>query len=346
MSLLSRPATADPRRPVGTQTPAMRELRLLTWLPIVGAAALLGLSLGAPTLAAEIAVPLAVVGALVGIPHGAVDHLVPLWWGNDQSSQRVGPRRSTTSRLVLFAAAYTACAGAALTALLLAPTPMLVAFLLLSAVHFGLGEVVTSAERAGRPVTRTPGERLVAGAHGAVVVGLLFWSRPETTDPYLRTLSPWLADAATRSRGVGLLLVAATVTMGLVVLLRARRRLEAAELALLAGLFSTAPPLAAFGIYFGLWHSLRHTGRLLDLARRRLAAPGWRPAVVLLGRAGLWPSTVAFAAVAALWFARDLASLQAEIAVLLALTFPHSAVVWALDRRGEHLSAVLRPAQR
>ena len=342
MSLLSRPATADPRRPVGTQTPAMRELRLLTWLPIVGAAALLGLSLGAPTLAAGIAVPLAVVGALVGIPHGAVDHLVPLWWGNDQSSQRVGPRRSTTSRLVLFAAAYTACAGAALTALLLAPTPMLVAFLLLSAVHFGLGEVVTSAERAGRPVTHASGERLVAGAHGVVVVGLLFWSRPETTDPYLRTLSPWLADAATRSRGVGLLLVAATVTMGLVVLLHAGRRLEAVELALLAGLFSIAPPLAAFGIYFGLWHSLRHSGRLLDLARRRLRAadgpaPGWRLSVVLLGRAGAWPSVVAFTAVAVLWAARDLASLQAQIAVLLALTFPHSAVVWAMDRREEHL---------
>jgi len=342
MSLLSRPATADPRRPVGTQTLAMRELRLLTWLPIVGAVALLGLSVGAPTLAAGIAVPLAVVGALVGIPHGAVDHLVPLWWGNDQSSQRVGLRPSTTSRLVLFAAAYTACAGAALTALLLAPTPTLVAFLLLSAVHFGLGEVVTSAERAGRPVTHTSAERLVAGAHGVVVVGLLFWSRPETTDPYLRTLSPWLADAATRSRGVGLLLVAVTVTMGLVVLLHAGRRLEAAELALLAGLFSIAPPLAAFGIYFGLWHSLRHSGRLLDLARRRLRAaggpaPGWRPSLALLGRAGAWPSVVAFTAVATLWAARDLASLQAEIAVLLALTFPHAAVVWALDRREEHL---------
>lgn len=346
MSLLSRPATADPRWPVGTPTPAMRELRLLTWLPIGAVTVLLGLSLVAPTLIAGIALPVAVVGALIGIPHGAVDHLVPWWWGPAETTHQVGSPRGPTSRLLLFAAGYLACAGVALSALLFAPTPTLVVFLLLSAVHFGLAEVMTSAERSGRPATHMFGDRLVTAAHGFVVVGMLLWSQPATTDPLLRSLSPWLADGATRSRGVGLLLVAATVTMGLVVLLRARRRLEAAELALLAGLFSTAPPLAAFGIYFGLWHSLRHTGRLLDLARCRLAAPGWRPAVVLLGRAGLWPSTVAFAAVAALWFARDLASLQAEIAVLLALTFPHSAVVWALDRRGEHLSAVLRPAQR
>ena len=342
MSLLSRPATADPRWPVGALTLAMREVRLFTWLPIVAVMVLLGLSLMAPAMTAGIAVPVAVVGALIGIPHGAVDHLVPWWWGPPGATHKVGSSRGTTSRLLLFAGGYTACAGVALTALLLAPTPTLVVFLLLSAVHFGLGEVVTSAERSGRPVTHTAGDWLVTAAHGFVVVGMLLWSQPAATDPFLRPLSPWLADGAMRSRGVGLLLVAATVTMSLVVLLRARRRLEAAELALLAVLFSTAPPLAAFGVYFGLWHSLRHTGRLLDLARRRLrwtglAAPGWGASVVLLGRVGLWPSTVAFAAVVALWFARDLASLQAEIAVLLALTFPHAAVVWALDRREEHL---------
>ena len=118
MSLLSRPATANPSWPVGTHTPAMRELRLLTWLPIVAVTVLLGLSLVAPTLTAGIAVPVAVVGALIGIPHGAVDHLVPWWWGPAGTKHQVGPARGPTTRLVLFAAGYTACAGVALTALL------------------------------------------------------------------------------------------------------------------------------------------------------------------------------------------------------------------------------------
>ena len=45
------------------------------------------------------------------------------------------------------------------------------------------------------------------------------------------------------------------------------------------------------------------------------------------------PASVALLAVLALWWARDLAGLQAEVGVLLALTFPHAAVVWGLDRR-------------
>ncbi len=346
MALLSRPTTADTRWPVGTPVPAMRDLPVLTWLPVSAVTLLLFMSVLTPPLTAELAVPLALVGALVGIPHGAVDHLVPWWWGPAEPTYRGCARRRPTSRLVLFAAAYTACAGVALTALLLVPTPTLLVFFVLSAIHFGLGERVTSAERSSRPVTHGWGDQVVAAAHGLVVVGMLLWAQPATTDPFLRPLSPWLADGATRSRGIGLVLVAVTVAIGLVVLLRAGRRLEAGELALLAALFSIAPPLAAFGVYFGLWHSLRHSGRLLDLARHRLcwgdpgADGGWRPSVVLLCRAGLWPSTVAFLAVAALWFARDLADLQAEIAVLLALTFPHSAVVWALDRREAH---VMRP---
>ena len=122
---------------------------------------------------------------------------------------------------------------------------------------------------------------------------------------------------------------------------RTRRWLELAELLLLAGTFALAPPLAAFGIYFGGWHAPRHTARLLDLARgaRRVdvgtseAGSGWGPAAAVLGRAAALPSMAALAAVGALWAARDLASIQAEVGVLLALTFPHAAVVMALDRR-------------
>ena len=105
-------------------------------------------------------------------------------------------------------------------------------------------------------------------------------------------------------------------------------------------LLALAPPLAAFGIYFGGWHAPRHTARLLDLARggypgdanTSAAAPGWGSAAVVLGRSAALPSVAALATVGALWAARDLASIQAEVSVLLALTFPHAAVVMALDR--------------
>ena len=340
MSLLHRPATATSRWPVGARPgPAMRALPWLTWVPVSAMASLLLLAVAAPALTSSVALPLAVVGAALGIPHGAVDHLVPWWWG--ALDPRGGSRRPTTARLALFAGAYAAVATLALAAFLIAPTAALLAFLVLSAVHFGRGEVVTCAERAGRRVPNSRGDWPLALAHGGVVVGLLLWARPSDTGPLLRGLSPRLADTTLAIRVPALWLVVVAVTVALVVLLRGRRRLEAVELALLAATFTLAPPLAAFGVYFGLWHSLRHTGRLLDLARGAAGSGrcsereglAWSTAGRVLARAAAVPAAVALLAVLALWWARDLAGLQAEVGVLLALTFPHAAVVWGLDRR-------------
>ncbi len=317
----------------------MHALPWLTWMPVAAIGSLLLLAVTAPDLASAIALPLALVGAALGVPHGAVDHLVPWWWG--AIDPHAVARRPATARLALFAGAYAAAAAVALAAFVLAPTPALAAFLVLSAVHFGRGEVVTSAERSMRRVPTASDDWPVALAHGGVVVGLLLWARPDDTDALLGGLSPRLAEAALAARVPGLVLVAAGVVVALTVLLRGRRHLEAAELALLAATFTLAPPLAAFGVYFGLWHSLRHTGRLLDLAGGAARAgrshderdPGWSVAGRTLARAAALPAAVALLAVLGLWWARDLAGLQAEVGVLLALTFPHAAVVWGLDRR-------------
>ncbi len=343
MSVLPRPVPAHVRGPAGPvprsswsaapePAAAMAALRWLTFVPVAAVTGLLLLSVVAPGAARTVAVPLAVVGALVGVPHGAVDHLIPWWWGGSVPGAGRGP-----VAIGLFGLAYAGVAALALTAFLFVPTPALVAFLVLSALHFGRGEVATSAERAGRPAPGFRTDQLISLAHGLVVVGMLLWARPAQVGPLLRPLSPWLADASTRSRPVGLVLVAAVVLAGLVVLLRAGRRGEAAELGLLAVTFTVAPPLAAFGVYFGAWHALRHTGRLLDLARGRRMATGhpdrgWGPSGALLARAAALPTLGALATMVALFLARDLASLQAEVGVLLALTFPHAAVVWALDR--------------
>jgi beta-carotene 15,15'-dioxygenase len=309
----------------------MRELRWLTWVPLLGASILVALSMLSPTTATGLAWPVAVVGAALGIPHGAVDHLVPGWWGAaaDASTGGGGPARGWLAR---FVGGYVLLAGLALLALLLAPAPALVIALVLSAAHFGRGEVVTGAERAGRaapgPLEQWPATTM----YGGVTVGLLLWSDPALSGPTLRAMSPWVADAVAATRGPGLILLAVGAGTAVLVLLSRRRWLEAGELALLATMFVVAPPLAAFGWYFGGWHAVRHTGRLLDLARSTPAV-GWADAGRSLARAGALPTLVALLAVLWLWSARDLAGLHAELAVLLALTVPHSVVVWALDRR-------------
>ncbi len=309
----------------------MGALRSLTVVPVASLSALLVVSLIAPDLAERAALPLAVVGVLLGVPHGAVDHLVPWWWG------RAGSDRTPAPRLLAgFVVGYAAIAGLTLALSLVAPAPTFIAFLVVSALHFGRGEVVTSAERAGRVLPGRRQEWATTIAPGLVVVGLLLWSRPERTADLLSPVSPWLADAVPYSAPFGLALTAAAVVAALAVQLRRRRPLDAAELLLTAATFVVAPPLAAFGLWFGLWHAVRHTGRLLDLARDDGAAVPtsgqWWVALRRLSVAGALPTAVALAAIAALWTLRDVAGLQAEVGVLLALTFPHAAVVWALDR--------------
>ena len=336
MTILYRPATAPAHRLAGGRHEpcAMRDLPLFTWLPVGSLLALIVFSLVAPTAVQRLALPIAMAGAGLGVPHGAVDHLVPWWWG---SLDR--PSRAPARSIVLFAVGYGMVAAVALIVFFLAPTPSLVLFLVVSAVHFGRGEVVTSAERSGRPVPGAGVGWPASAAFGSAVVGLLLWGRPLSVEPYLRSVSPWLADATTNSRLAGLTFVALMILLGFGVLLGAGQRGEAVELGIVVVAFLVAPPLAAFGVYFGLWHAIRHTGRLLDLAQARSGTHGgppptdWTAATRTLSRASFAPTVTALAVMVTLWARRDLASLQSEVAVLLALTFPHAAVVWALDSR-------------
>jgi len=313
----------------------MASLPVLTTPPVAALGALVLLSVLAPDTAQALALPIAVTGGVIGIPHGAVDHLVPWWW-----STQTGPaprRHPGPLRLTGFVLAYAASAALAFGASLVIPTATYVAFLALSALHFGRGEAVTTAERAGRAVPGPGEEWPTTVASGLVVIGLLLWARPHDTAELLRPVSPWLADAVVGSAAVGLVVVGVSVVAAVAVQLRRRRFLDAAELALLTVAFAVAPPLAAFGLWFGLWHAVRHTGRLLDLARTDPDVPAtsldWWRAVRRLAVAGVLPTLAALGAVAALLAVREVAGLQAEIGVLLALTFPHAAVVGALDRQ-------------
>ena len=335
MSLLR--STPVPQQGRGCAPPvALRDVQVFTLLPIASATLLLVVSIAAPAAATAIALPVAILGAILGVPHGAVDHLVPGWLALDGRSVRRVGRNPALVRQVRFLSAYVAGALAGAVSLLFAPTPTLLVFLVLSAAHFGWGEVVTSAERAGRVTSLRAASVLIATANGLVTVGLLVWRNPSVTDPYVRALSPAVADASIATAGVGVLGTLAVVTAALVLLLRSRRLLEAEELVLLTSVFMFCPPLAAFGVYFGLWHAVRHSGRLLDLLRAHEAGSGvpdrgWGSSFARLARLSSAPSAAALLAVLVLVALHGVATLSAEVSVLLAVTFPHAAVVARLD---------------
>ncbi len=273
-------------------------------------------------------VPL-VAGLLVGLPHGAVDHLVP--------GYALGPSRR---RLVLVVLGYVLLAAAVLVAFRAWPGPGLAVFVVASAAHFGAGETAFDDLRSGiAPRVDVLG---VAG-FGAATAVLPLVAHPDAVAPVLALLVP--GSSGRLPGGVApALLVAALLVVGAAIAVRLARgrRASAAELALLAATATIAPPLAAFGAYFGGWHSVRHVARLLaedpvnaaDLAAGRLARP--------LGRfacSAALPTVAALATVLGLWAVAGgwEAFVAADLMVLAALTAPHLVVVAWLDRRDSAL---------
>ena len=292
-----------------------------TRLSVALLGALLAASLAAPGAVAAAAPWLLVAGILAGVPHGAVDHLVPLWTA-----------RWPAAALAV-AAAYLVAVGIVVAVLLRWPGPTLLAFLALSAWHFGTGEAEFAAERDGTAIGRAARWAAVVGV-GLPVIAVVLLGDPARTGDVLAALdvTGWPLDSPVLRAAV----LAAAVTgvfaaAGLA--LRAGRPGVAAEVLLVAAVLAAAPPAAAFGAYFGGWHAVRHTARLLALAP---VMPGREaPAQVLarVARAAALPSAAAFAVLALLWSRREVTDPAAAVAVLLALTFPHAAVVTWLDRR-------------
>ncbi|WP_432521477.1 Brp/Blh family beta-carotene 15,15'-dioxygenase [Kineococcus sp. SYSU DK006] len=270
-----------------------------------------------------------VAGLLIGLPHGAVDHLVPAHL-----------LRESAPRLLLVIAGYAATAVAAWAVFRSVPAIALGVFVALSVLHFGTGEVVFDDERAGSRLHRFPLRDPVAVlATGGAALLLPVLREPATSAPLIALLVPgssgllpsWLSTG-------GVVLVLAAVAVTLVHRLRRRRWLAAGEVALLAAVGLLVAPLAAFGAYFGAWHALRHIARMVaedpgnaaDLAAGRLARPVARFAV-----GAAVPTVASLAALAGSWALAGgwRGFVTANLALLAGLTVPHVLVVVWWDRR-------------
>ncbi len=223
-----------------------------------------------------------VVVAALGIPHGAVDHLV--------AEAIVSPSQASSRRR--FMRNYVLAMLAVGSVWLVAPAFALVGFLALSVHHFGQSDLADL----GLPATRAT---VVQWSRGLLLVGLPLVAHLGAVSPVIERLGggdpsswTWLAD---RSMIVATVLVAQhvaagwTVTRGLVS--RSTLGREAVAVAALTALFLMADPLLAFAVYFGLWHSLTHLFVLADVLGTgpaplrsilRLAAPLTATSVVVL----------------------------------------------------------------
>ncbi|WP_288467552.1 Brp/Blh family beta-carotene 15,15'-dioxygenase [uncultured Curtobacterium sp.] len=289
-------------------------------------------------------VPFAVSVLLFGLPHGALDHLVPA---------RLRPGTSTT-RSVLGVVALYVVVGAG-TAALWTATP-LVGFLVFIGItwfHWGQGDLWVDrllGDGAAGPLDAT----VTVLVRGALPMVVPFVAQPTAALSVVTGTVTALGDhASAPTAGVvlpGAVRVAAGVlVLSLVVLhlVRVRRSgqpvwRQATEDLVLLAFFALVPPVLAVGLYFTLWHAVRHVLRLEltdPVAVDRLERGHLLGAFLRFCRQA-WPVTAA--AVALLVVVATVlrqADLAVYLALIAALTTPHTVVVTWMD----HVQRTWRP---
>ena len=282
---------------------------------------------GLPAMTAPVALIVAGLGFVAGVPHGAADHVI-------------ATRLAGGKSMVLVAGVYACVAAGAWSLLQWADPTALILAVALSALHFGLGELEVVHRLAGwRPSLWVALSIVIAGS-GALVLPLARCG--DQLRAVATTVSPALASAvgwAPLQTGLVVVwLVAALVAI--VGSLRSSHPAVALDIVIVGAVGMLAPPLVAFAVWFGGWHALRHCGRMLSIepgCAALLTAGHPRTAVLRLIRLAAMPSLAAWTALAVLgWFtvaaSIPTAVVAAVLRLLLALTVPHALVVLWLDR--------------
>ncbi|MFC4245472.1 Brp/Blh family beta-carotene 15,15'-dioxygenase [Natribaculum luteum] len=253
-------------------------------------------------------VPLALSVLVLGLPHGAVDHLVV-----PQSTDR--PFSIETAATV--GGVYLLAGGTYAVAWFLEPALAFAFFILLTWFHWGQGELhprfrlVGATRRSRRAVVET---LVVRGGIPMIVPLLAFPDQYRLVagwlvslfDPGAVATLEGLFSAEFRTvLGVGFgTLVVLSLVSGVGREDRETWLVDAGETLLLVAFFATVPPLLAIGVYFCAWHSLRHIVRYLLLEERSVVALEEGRSVAVLGR-----------------FARDAAPLTALSLVLAVVLY-------------------------
>lgn len=286
-------------------------------------------------------VPFLLGMVFLGLPHGALDHLAPLF---------LRRRRLTPRYLLLFVLGYGALVALYLLFWRLWPPAALTVFLLFSWLHWGQGDAYFLEVFEGRPTPKTWVDRLTIWlVRGGLPVALPALVFPQVFSQVAGGMLGWYGGSAGwlldgRGRIVGLIALAALTLFYLWQSWRAKKegfRRDAGEIGLLLGFFSLVPPILAVGVYFCVWHSARHLARLMLLDAANCAALSRgelaKPLLRIVRQAA--PMTLgALALLAALFWGHGRAHVTAGafvylyLSLIAALTFPHFLLVLWMDR--------------
>jgi Brp/Blh family beta-carotene 15,15'-monooxygenase len=269
-------------------------------------------------------VVIAIAALAIGIPHGALDHLVTL-------------PKSRPLVMAGFIAVYVLIAIVAVIAILEFNVVGFIFVLVMSAVHFGIGDAAFISELDRRqPVSVRLPRAIYAISAGSIPV-LIPLVNSASTDA-LAQVNPSLIDWH-QGYDQEILTVVITIACISIARLIVRKRIrEAVDIGLLLALALLTPPLIAFALYFGCWHAMRHTARLtlsLESSQRAYESGNIRSAFLKAVIPGI-PALVGTFFIAAILAIRGQEFnddfFWMALVVVWALTVPHMAVTAKLDR--------------
>ena len=269
-------------------------------------------------------VVIAVVALAIGIPHGALDHLVTL-------------PKAQPKKMALFIVIYVAVAIVAVIGILKFNIVGFILVLFMSAVHFGIGDAAFINEIDKRGDSSQKLNRwfyIPAAGFTPVFIPLVNSASTQA----LASVNPALINWHGGFDSEILFIVSSFTVVAIVVMGFTKRYREAFDLTLLLLLAHLAPPLIAFAVYFGCWHAMRHTARLtlsLPKSIENLTQGMLRKAFSQAVIPGL-PALIGTFVVAGLLTlsGQDFTDefFWMALVVVWALTVPHMAVTAKLDR--------------
>ncbi len=272
---------------------------------------------------------LATLVAVLGLPHGAVDH----WQGRELLANRLG-----LGWPVAFGAGYVAATALVVLAWMAWPPLLLAGFLLLAAGHFGSEDV---AARPAIPHAGPLGRNADIALRGSLPVLLPICFHPNETAGLFAALMPGTpADALAPILATMALmspLYFAALAVWIMVTITKGESITGAEIAVHTAAFAVLPPLLAFSAYFCLWHSPRHSLMVIANAGDTSLSAGLRRFV----RGALLLTGLTIAGGVLAWtilqrpFSGTEATLQVVFIGLAALTVPHVLLPLLLRYKGQ-----------
>jgi Brp/Blh family beta-carotene 15,15'-monooxygenase len=263
----------------------------------------------------------------VGIPHGALDHLVTL-------------PRASIKRMGLFILVYVLIAALAVLAILQWNVYGFIGVVVMSALHFGIGDTafINELERAkGSVRANRLTQFLYAVTAGALPVVIPLTNKESTSA--LAAVNDVLINWHGGLDEELINLVTGMYLVTVLVLSANRRWRDLIDINLLLLLAFFTPPLVAFAAYFGTWHAMRHTARLTlnlrssqESLSNNQSAKAFRQAV-LPGVPALVGTFIVSLGIA-LFTPGKLSDefLWLSLVVVWALTVPHMMVTARLDK--------------